>query len=50
MDFLLDPIEIGSDFLDSVDNSLKITCNTGFRCQTGTVEPFSMSDDLDLAL
>lgn len=42
MEFLLEPMELGSEFDELVTMSqaaIKITCNEGYVCDTGTAEP-----------
>jgi hypothetical protein len=40
MDFLLQPMELGTEFEDLLDPaSATITCDSGYACQTGTVKP-----------
>lgn len=40
MDFLLEPMELGAEFDDLLEPTrIKITCDQGYSCETGTVEP-----------
>lgn len=38
MDFLLEPLELGSDFERWTNPQVTITCDQGYSCGTGTVE------------
>lgn len=40
MDFLLEPMELGSEFEALLDGTrVSITCDSGYACETGTVRP-----------
>ena len=38
MDFLLEPLEPGTDFDKLIDFSTTIECNQGYACNVGKVE------------
>lgn len=39
MNFLLEPLELGSELSDLFTNTaLKIVCDTGVACEVGTIE------------
>ena len=40
MDFLLEPMELGTEYDKLLDPSLHTTsCDTGYVCATGTISP-----------
>lgn len=39
MEFLLEPMEMGSDLDDIVTTQIEITCDVGYTCKTGFVKP-----------
>jgi len=38
MDFMLEPMELGTELEDLVRLQIKVTCDVGYGCETGTVE------------
>lgn len=38
MDFLLEPMELGTDLDAIVKTAIEITCDVGYTCKTGKVK------------
>jgi len=38
MDFLLEPMELGTEFEDLVKTAVQIICESGYSCDTGTIQ------------
>lgn len=46
MDFLLEPMELGSEFEKFLEPlQTKVTCDVGYGCETGTVETDAAPSD-----
>lgn len=44
MDFLLEPLELGSEFEELLETGLgRVSCDTGYVCSSGTIEPDQQS-------